>query len=285
VSVRKIAARGIEFEVEEHGSGERAFVLVHGYTGSRDDWREQLPVLAELGHTVAIDQRGHGGSGNSGDPADYTFDGLVDDLLAVLDALGLERCDLLGHSMGGVVALRFALAHPDRLHSLVAMDTAASPMRMPKRMREAGAELVQRGGMGALYKVMRERAATDPNRPAASRAFEERIGSEAYGARVERKLLQMDPVAFVELGRQLAEAPPIVERLAEIRCPSLVLVGEQDALVEAADELEAGLPDVQRVTVPDAAHSPQHENPAAWFEAIRAHLARARNAQGASRRD
>jgi pimeloyl-ACP methyl ester carboxylesterase len=277
MSVRKIAARGIEFEVEEHGEGDRPFVLVHGYTGSRDDWLEQLPELARLGRTVAIDQRGHGGTTNSGDPADYSFAGLVADLLAVLDALGIERCDLLGHSMGGAVALRFALEHPGRLHSLVAMDTSANPMVIQKQVREAGAHIVRSRGMGALFKAMRERAASDPARPAASRAFEERIGSDAYGARMERKLLRMDPVAFVELGTQLAEAPGGLDRLGEIRCPVLVMVGEQDRpLVKAADAMEAGFQDARRVTIRDAAHSPQHENPGAWFEAIRAHLERAR---------
>jgi 2-succinyl-6-hydroxy-2,4-cyclohexadiene-1-carboxylate synthase len=279
MSTRTLSTRGIEFEIEEHGEGERAFVLVHGYTGSRDDWKEQLPELAKLGRTVAIDQRGHGGTTNSGDAADYTFEGLVDDLTAVLDALELERCDLLGHSMGGGVALRFALAHPDRLHSLIAMDTAASPMTIPAAVREAGARLVREQGMGALFKAMRARAESDPDRPPAARAFEERIGSDAFAARTERKLLQMDPVAFIELGRQLAEAPAVVDRLGEIRCPSLVMVGEQDGtLVQAADAMEKGLPDTHRVTIPDAAHSPQHENPGAWFEAIRAHLERARSA-------
>ena len=281
MSVRKLRTRGIKFEVEEHGAGARAFVLVHGYTGSRDDWREQLPELAKLGRTVAVDQRGHGGTTNTGNPADYSFEGLVADLRAVLDALGIERCDLLGHSMGGAVALRFALAHPERLHSLVAMDTSASPMVLPKQLREAGAHLVRTGGMGALCKAMRERAATDPARPAASREFEQRIGADAYGARIERKLLQMDPAAFTELATQLAEAPGVLDRLGEIRCPVLVMVGEQDGpLLQAADAMQAGLPEVRRVTIPDAAHSPQHENPAAWFEAIRAHLESARSSHG-----
>ena len=279
MSVRRIAARGIEFEVEEHGQGERVFVLVHGFTGSRDDWREQLPELAKLGRTVAVDQRGHGGTTNSGNLADYSFAGLVDDLAALLDALGIESCDLLGHSMGGCVALRFALAHPARVLSLVAMDTLASPMKMPRAPLEAGAKLAREQGMGALFKAMRARALSDPARPAAARAFEERIGSDAFAARVERKLEQMDPAAFEGLGLELADAPGVRDRLGEIRCPALVVVGEQDeALLPAADALEAGLPDVRRVTIPDAAHSPQHENPAAWFEAIRAHLERARSA-------
>ena len=278
MSVRRVAVRGIQVEVEETGQGERPFVLVHGFTGSRDDWRERLLELAPLGRTIALDQRGHGGTSNSGDPSDYSFEGLVDDLAAVLDAIGVERCDLLGHSMGGAVALRFALAHRGRVQSLVAMDTAASPMRiLPKSARQAAAELVRSAGMGALFKAMRDRAGSDANRPEAVARCEREMGSERFWARIERKLEQMDPVAFATLGEALAESPGVEARLAEIRCPSLVMVGAQDTgLLEAADALQAGLPDVRRVTIPDAAHSPQLENAPAWLDAIREHLARAR---------
>jgi pimeloyl-ACP methyl ester carboxylesterase len=277
MSVQRIAVRDIEVEFEETGQGDRPFVLVHGFTGSRDDWRERLPELAPLGRTIALDQRGHGGTTNSGDPAAYSFDALVDDLAAVLDAIGVERCDLLGHSMGGAVALRFALAHPERVLSLIAMDTSASPMRMPARVREAGAKLVHAGGMGALFKAMRARAGSDPDRPEAAARCEREMGSERFWARVERKLEQMDPVAFTTLSAALAESSAVEARLHEIRCPSLVMVGEQDVgLLEAADALEAGLPDVRRVTIPGAAHSPQLENAGAWLEAVREHLARAR---------
>jgi pimeloyl-ACP methyl ester carboxylesterase len=106
---------GLELEYEDWGSGERAFVLVHGFTGSRDDWLEHLPALAEEGRTIAIDQRGHGGSTNSSVPSDYTLDQLVADLDCALSTLGIPSCDLLGHSLGGMVALRFALAHPERV--------------------------------------------------------------------------------------------------------------------------------------------------------------------------
>ena len=91
-TVHRLALRtGVEIEYEEHGSGERPFVLVHGFTGSRDDWRERLPELARLGRTIALDQRGHGGSTKTGDAASYTFERLVDDLAAFHDALGPTR--------------------------------------------------------------------------------------------------------------------------------------------------------------------------------------------------
>ena len=271
--VRRVSVRGIEMEVQDVGRGERPFVLVHGYTGSRDDFREAMPRLAALGRTLAVDQRGHGGSTNTGDASHYTLDGLAADLEAALTALDVGTCDLLGHSMGGMVALRFALAHPERVLSLVLMDTAARPFRlMPPTVLEGARAVIEARGMEGLFEVMR---AGDRPRAEASHRFEETLGSDRYWDRIGAKLRQMDPAAFVTLGG--AQLEGVLERLPEIRCPTLVLVGAQDLpFIDAADELARGIPGAIQVTIPDAAHSPQHENPDAWLAAVSDHLARVR---------
>lgn len=268
--VHRVTVRGLEIEVEEAGRGDRPLVLVHGYTGSRDDFLEQLPRLAALGRTLAVDQRGHGGSTNPGDEDGYRLDELRADLDAVLTALDVPACDLLGHSMGGMVALRFALAHPERVQSLVLMDTVARPFRLlPPALVEGARPLIAERGMAGLFEVLRR---ADRPRPPAALRFEETLGSERYWARIEAKLLAMDPAAWLALGGAAFDG--VLDRLAEIRCPTLVLVGEQDVVFLAlAEELERGIPGAHRVVIPDAAHSPQHENPDAWFEAVRAHLA------------
>jgi pimeloyl-ACP methyl ester carboxylesterase len=273
--LRKIALRGIEMELDDAGAGERAFVLVHGFTGSRDDFREHVPELARLGRTLALDQRGHGGTTNSGRSEDYTLDGLVADLAAAFEALGLARADLLGHSLGGMVALRFTLAHPERVASLVLMDTSARPLALPipESARDALAQLVREQGVAALLPVMRQRSQLPP----AQRRTVDEMGAEHYWERVQRKLEAMDPVAWAALLRVLGDHPHAVDRLGEIQCPTLVMVGAEDApFLAAADELERGIRGALRVTIPDAAHSPQLENPPAWTAAIRSHLARAR---------
>ncbi len=275
--LRKIAIRGIEMELEDAGAGARPFVLVHGFTGSRDDFREHVPELAELGRTIALDQRGHGGTTNSGRSEDYTLEGLVADLAAAFDALGLERADLLGHSLGGMVALRLALAHPRRVASLVLMDTSARPMKLPipEPLRAALSALVREQGVAALLAGMRQMASQ--NFPAAARRNVERMGAERFWERIQRKLDAMDPVAWEALARVLGDHAPVTHRLVEIRCPTLVLVGAEDLpFLAPADELTRGIQGALRVTIENAAHSPQLENPAEWAAAIRAHLARAR---------
>lgn len=278
-NVRKIGVRGIEMELEDAGSGARPFVLVHGFTGSRDDFREHVPVLARQGRTIALDQRGHGGTSNTGRVEDYTLDTLVADLLGAFDALGIERADLLGHSLGGMVTLRFALEHPQRVASLVLMDTSPRPvnMRFTEQMRAGIAALAREQGMGALATAMREIASRNPDAPPSAKRAEARMGSEVFWTRVRNKLEAMDPAAWDGLSRTLGEQVSVADRLGEIRVPTLVIVGAEDKpFLKPSDEMERGIPGAVRVTVPDAAHSPQLENPEAWSAAIHAHLARAR---------
>ena len=278
MSAKRVAVNGIDLAYEEVGRGSRLFVLVHGFTGSRDDFREQLPHLAELGWTIALDQRGHGDSTNTGHSESYTLEQLVEDLRAFLEAHEIDQCDLLGHSMGGMVALRFVLAYPGRVASLVLMDTAASALQdLPRAVLEAGGAVARTSGMQPLCELMRLRAADDPQRAAADRRLEAEMGPERYWERRRAKLLAMDPEAFASLGLALVDQEPVTDRLSEIRCPTLVLVGEQDRpFLGPAEEFERRIPRATRVIIPEAAHSPQLENAPAWLAAIREHLVRVR---------
>ena len=275
----RIMVNGIELAFDERPGATRPFVLVHGFTGAADDFREHLEPLATLGRTITLDQRGHGDSSNTGDGTTYTLDQLVDDLRAFLDARAIEQCDLLGHSLGGMVALRFALAHPRRVASLILMDTAPAAIAgLPRSVFEGGAALGRGAGMEQLAAVMRSRLETDPQRPPASRRCEEEMGAR-FWQRIVWKLTSMDPEAFGALGCALVEQESIAARLGEIQAPTLVIVGEEDRpFLEPAALLARGIPHATQVTIPHAAHSPQLENPGAWFAAVRDHLMRVRNA-------
>jgi len=173
------------------------------------------------------------------------------------------------------VALRFALAHPERVASLVLMDTSARPMSLPipEPVRAALVELVHEQGVAALLPGMRQRGGLPPS----TLRTIERMGPDAFWGRIERKLEAMDPAAWSTPLGVLGGCAPCADRLGEIRCPTLVLVGAEDQpFLAPADELERGIPGARRITIEDAAHSPQLENPTAWAAAVRAHLARAR---------
>jgi pimeloyl-ACP methyl ester carboxylesterase len=264
----------IEVELQEWGRGDRPFVLVHGFTGSRDDWREVAPILARERRVVAPDLRGHGGTTNVGRADAYSFDVLAQDLIGCLDALGIERCDLLGHSMGGSVAMRATLAAPERIASLVLMDTSAGVFRGTGReVYELGGRVAREHGMGRLFELAQARW-KDGVAPSVLK-LQETMGADTYFERIRRKFEAMDPEAFVALGLALCEQSGLLERVGSIGCPTLVLVGEEDvALLDAGEALAKTLPDATHVVIPDAAHSPQLENRDAWLAALDAHFDR-----------
>jgi pimeloyl-ACP methyl ester carboxylesterase len=280
VTTRRAWVGGIEIVSEDLGTGERPLVLVHGFMGSRRDFETQWDALAALGRVLAPDLRGHGESTKTGDASGYTLPALAEDLLGWLDARGVARCDLLGHSMGGMLALRLALAHPARLASLVLMSTSARPLEHVERsLLEKSAALAREAGMEALFQVMRARMADDPARPQADRRVEQAWGEAHYWAWRRARLVAMDPQAYAALGLAMREAEPLVARLGEIACPTLVLVGAEDTpFLVPSQELAAGIPGARLEVLPGAAHQPQHEAPAAFFAALRQHLAAARGA-------
>jgi pimeloyl-ACP methyl ester carboxylesterase len=251
----------VELAHASYGEG-FPLVLVHGFTGSSLDWIDVVEPLARGRSVVTLDHRGHGESPNTGDAATYTFDQLVGDMSALLDRLELDRFDLLGHSMGGVVSMRYALQHPERVRSLVLMDTAAGAMAGASDFMRAGIELVRTQGTGALFEVIQGFLGTGER-------------ADVMRARQRTKLEQMDPVAFTELAEELLTYPSVLDQLATLDIPTTVVVGENDTgLRPAADALAATIPGAVLVVVPDAAHSPQDENRDAWLAAVEGHLAR-----------
>jgi pimeloyl-ACP methyl ester carboxylesterase len=274
----RVRVNGLEIAFEEQGHGERPLVLMHGFTGFRQDFATQLPSLAERGRVLAPDLRGHGESGRTGDPASYGFAQLTADLLALLDALGIERCDLLGHSMGGMVALRAALSAPARIASLVLMDTAPGPLAFVDRAQLALAARVGReAGMAALAQILRVRAGDDPERSVPDRRVEQEWGAERFWAWRSARVAAMDPAAYEALGVAMVEQEDLTARLGEIACPTAVLVGELDHEFRAPSEsLARHIPGARLRVLPGAGHQPQHEAPDAWREAVLEHLAHVR---------
>ncbi|MCZ7528091.1 MAG: alpha/beta fold hydrolase [Acidimicrobiia bacterium] len=270
---------GTEIEVLDVAGPARApaLLLVHGFGGAKEDFGDHLEALARTHRVVTFDHRGHGQSGAPADPASYTLDRLVDDVLAVADALGINAFRLLGHSMGGMVARRLVLAHPDRVEALVLMGTG--PGAVPDLDR-AGVEIAGvvalDQGMGALKALLDEHAPLES--PAGRRLREERPGYQEFA---DRKLLAMAPVAWATLILEIQDQPDQLADLVRVTCPTLVVVGEQDgAFLGPSRAMADRIPGASLVVVPDAGHSPQFENPSVWWEAVDGFLHRAAAAVG-----
>ena len=273
---RFITASGIEIAYEDRGAGE-PLLLLHGWTGFRRDFEPHFDALAE-GHRLLVpDMRGHGESTHTGVAADYAFDAVVEDLVELLRAVAGEPCHLLGHSMGGMIALRLALAHPDALRSLILMNTSAAPLpAVNLEALEMARKVAHEQGMAALAQILRSLESQSSERAAAVRAHEAAAG-EAYWQWRAARISAMDPAAYDTFVHAMKDQVSQVDRLGEIAAPTLVMVGSQDLeFLQPSGVMAAHVPDAWLLQIPDAAHQPQREAPERWREALGIHFDRIR---------
>jgi pimeloyl-ACP methyl ester carboxylesterase len=120
------APDGTNLRYDDTGSGEPPIVFVHGWCCNRTNWRGQVPHYMKDHRIIALDQRGHGESDKP--DQDYTIAGFVDDLTHVIQSLDIDRPIIIGHSMGGVIAMNFARKHPDAARAIVMIDSPALPL-------------------------------------------------------------------------------------------------------------------------------------------------------------
>jgi 3-oxoadipate enol-lactonase len=214
-------------------------------------WEPQLLALTSRFRVVRCDHRGQGGSEVT--PGPYSVELLADDLAMLLDELGVARASVCGLSLGGAVAMRFAVAYPDRVERLVLACTSAY-FGTPESWDERAA-LVRKRGIGPLVEPVLQRwftAAVDPGVMAPYRAMLEATPVEGYAACCEA-LAGWDFRA----------------RLGEITAPTLVICGAEDPAtgLDHAEAITSGI-GAPLVTIEGAAHLANVEQPAAFNEAL-----------------
>jgi pimeloyl-ACP methyl ester carboxylesterase len=258
-TTRRVEVNGVSLAVDEAGAGGRPLLLVHGFTGCRDDFAPLTPALVGAGwHVVAADQRGHGDSDQPASEDDYGVGIFADDQLALADALGWDRFALLGHSMGGAVAQEIALRVPDRVGSLVLLCTTPTRLAIDRGSVEAAIHVVRKDGIARLLALMAERDAD----PLGSAAYERAVARDPdYGERGARNTLRCSPAMYARVLGDLVSAPDRSAELAGLRLPVLVAVGEEDAvMLEPSRAMAACIPGAELAVIPDAGHSPNFEN-------------------------
>lgn len=222
---------------EAVGDGAPAIVFTHGLAASSDTWSAQVEELAGRYRTIRWDLRGHGrsqphsGSSSLGD--------LATDLRDVFDAGGVERAVLLGHSAGGVVAMQCALDHPERVAGLVLVGTASECNTQAFEFYEKLATIAMERGMDPVRKRLG-------------------VPSQAEGAPL------VDAATFAKVARAMGNLhhAPLTARLAEIDCPTLVIVGEKDFLGAGGSViLSRGIRGARLEIVPQRGHGLFLEDP------------------------
>lgn len=259
VSAQTVAgttSSGLFYEVS--GSGE-AVVFIHAFSVDRRMWAPQVAEFEGRFRVIRYDLRGHGRSVAPTGP--YTG---YDDLRVLLETLGVARATLVGLSAGAELAINFAIAHPDRVARLV----LAAP------------------GLGG-YAV--------PPLPWATPVFEAAAAGDAERA---AKLWAATPIMAMRTNLDAAEtvtalvmenwrlwtyrrteqplSPPAIDRLAEIACPALIIVGDEDLphIHDIARLLADRIADATLVTIPGAGHIPNLDTPSDFNDAVTAFLRR-----------
>jgi 3-oxoadipate enol-lactonase len=259
----------------EAGVGGRPFMLVHGFTGAKEDFTEWLDPLAAAGwHAVAPDNRGHGASEKPDEELQYTFELLATDVLELADELWGSDTPfvLLGHSMGGMVAQVLALRVPERVAGLILMDTFHGPLDLLTRDEVDLAKLVVREqGIDGLAAALKDRGGK-LDTPAHERVLRERPGYQEFN---DRKFADTAAAAYAGLLEAMFSSSDRLDALRSLSMPTLVITGDQDRpIVKPSMVMAETIPGGDLAVIPDAGHSPQFENPDAWWNAVSMFLAR-----------
>jgi pimeloyl-ACP methyl ester carboxylesterase len=245
---------------DEGPRGAPALFLIHGSNASLHTWEPWVARLSDRFRVVSLDLQGHGLTGPI-PSACYTADCMAGTVEAVRATLGIERIAIAGNSMGGGVALAYALAHPDRVVALILVDSGGAPVR-----REGGPPI---GFRIAQTPVLRDIAAEITPRSMIERTLEASVSvkSVASEAAVDRywELLRYPGTREATMQRFASPRREITaETLAPLRSiPTLILWGEEDALipVSAARWLAGALPGATLVVYEGIGHLPQEEAP------------------------
>jgi 3-oxoadipate enol-lactonase len=220
-------------------------------------WEEQARALKGRYRVLRFDTRGHGQS--SAPAGAYTLEQLADDLKGLLDGLAIAATHFVGLSMGGMIGQVFALRHPAMVQSLVLCDTtsrypaAAAPV-WEERIKAVGAK-----GMEPMVAPTLERWFTAPFR-ARRRDLMDKVGT----------MIRSTPApGYIGCCHAIPRIN-VTERLKEVRCPALVIVGEEDpgTPVEMAREIQAALPGAELAILSRASHLSNLEQPAEFNRAL-----------------
>ena len=261
----QIEVNGCEIDYELTGSG-TPVVLIHGLGASKLIWSRLRDELARSFTVVAYDLRGSGASSETGPAADLSLTVWSRDLRALLEALGIDRTALVGHSLGASIALKYALSWPAGVSALVLMGADPDLSRLAPRMEKV-VDLIGRVGM---QDWVSEHWSKNTPFSQASLARAPEILDE-YRA----MLLANEPDAYIRTCQAIARTESLAAQLDAVSQPALVIAGSDDdrTLPEAGRELASSLTNASFAELAGIGHTMPLEAPDEVGGAIREFLA------------
>lgn len=252
------SVNGTTLNYQEQGTG-RPLVLLHGFPVDSRMWREQIAALSDGLRVITPDLRGFGQSKSGGA---FTMESLADDLHALLADLGALPCILGGFSMGGYVALAYAKKYPTDLLGLALIDTKAEgDTAEGKAGRQKMIELVRSQGTKAVADQMTPKMLApdaEGSRPQVKRELDEIINGQT-------------PLTIEHALAAMRDRPDLVSHLPSIATPTLVIVGEHDAITPpaGAEAMSKAMAKSTCVVVKGAGHLSPMEQPRQVTDALR----------------
>lgn len=254
-----VDAEGTRLAFDVVGTGP-PLTFLHAGVADRTMWEPQVTALSNRYQCTVYDLRGFGES-----PMGTVSFSRRDDLAAVLDAVGAESSDLVGCSIGAGMALDFAIEKPERVERLVLVGVTPAGFDAPDpaldQLMTAVDEAEAKGDYDTAANLEVRAWVDGPHRPEGS-------APEWLREQARRWILASYGVTGWDLSRQLE--PPAMERLGEVRAPTLVMVGTEDAdVIRAGCEVTAaGIPDASLVRIEGSAHLPNLEVAEQFTEAL-----------------
>lgn len=245
------------------------FVMVHAGVADRRQWNNEFAYFSQSYQVIRYDMRGYGKS----EPVDGAFRHMSD-FVSLLDTLGIdEPIVLMGCSMGGGMAMDFALTHPSKVKALIMVDAAPIGLELdtPESPKFADAKKAFEDGNLDLAAEIETQIWFD-----GAGRLPEQVDQE-----MRKRLLEMNRIAlsheFKNLGKRLPNTEtPAADRLGALDIPTLVIVGAQDTayMLAAADYMEEKMKFARKVVIQDAAHLPNMDHPHAFQEIVKNFLMR-----------
>ena len=241
--MEKIKINDIELAYTRRGKG-TPLVLLHGYPLDHHLWDDVAPLLEDTFELILPDLRGFGESTIVDSP--FTMDDYASDIAGLLDQLGIQKTAIVGHSMGGYVALAFARLYPERVSGLglVSSQVLADPPDRKEGRYKSAADVSDKG-IGGVVETMTPKFTSDERLRAFARETMER----------------QQPAAFIGALQAMAERMDSTPLLPSFKFPVVIIHGEADALIpiDRAREVKNAIPQAHLVELNGAGHIPMME--------------------------
>jgi 3-oxoadipate enol-lactonase len=254
--MEKVNVNRIHLAYERRGQG-RPLVLLHGFPLDHHLWDDVAPLLEDSFDIIVPDLRGFGNSTMI--ESALSMDDYASDIASLLDHLNIQKAAIVGHSMGGYVALAFARRYPERVSGLglVSSQLLADPPERKEGRYKSAAD-VEANGIGSVVEAMAPKFTTDQKLQAYAR----------------ESMQRQQPAAYIGALKAMAERADSTPLLSSFHFPVVIVHGDSDSLIpiDRAREVKQALPQAHLVELQGAGHMPMMEAAEKTAEALR-HLA------------